>query len=650
MSNYQGSGIVYVGGSASALSSHYSYTGNGGLSVSGGYDVTYEFFDLTCESTEFSCIVKVPTTYKRCFTSRFFKPQVRNIFPGTLKAQGAYVAASTMCRQYPFIPVEPVSTQTPSMVVSVRSHHHYYHQGIGGIICGGKIPTATSETATGGMIIAGTGLIIGIVFNTGSGGSLIAGVSVANMIIAYTGADVGGGVVVGGLSVLGIQSFDEIGSGGIISGGVSIDTIIITTTGENGIITGGDCIDDVESGGSMYFQLSDTFTTGGVADPADNGPVRNLLAAYGSAYIEDGELKWEQKLGSDVNPSIMAWNNLEVGGNWAFPPEINIVIPSMHGGVDAAKIFFACQDNTFQDGYCLYIENAGQPVLRQIVAGVESDILLGNLVISNSGILYIDIQLDGGTVYCEMSNDGTSPDYSIIYETPITNAQDWRVIGLGLYGSAADGATTCDSIAVGNNNWLLLDTFYQPSDPGASIEDYNADSGQSRTLIAGDIVYSANGIGATWANDGSSTEPAIFSYGSVAYSITMTVRLKNLTAGDAYIYFNCDATFENGWYIQVNSSDVTIWRLDAGVPTQMEGNTWTGNDNQAPEARLVIETIGGNILVNGLGFDGGSLDDEYITLGVNMGGFYETQDVIGIGMDNAGLAGADDQIFYFRVN
>lgn len=106
MTNYQGSGTVSVGGSAVVTSSSYYATGSGSLSLSGTASFSYTFNDLTCDETQFPCVVKIPNKYRKCFNLGFFKPEPTRLVPSTLKADGAFVAVSTICQQYPFTPLE----------------------------------------------------------------------------------------------------------------------------------------------------------------------------------------------------------------------------------------------------------------------------------------------------------------------------------------------------------------------------------------------------------------------------------------------------------------------------------------------------------------------------------------------------------------
>lgn len=94
-----------LGGEAVCLPDRYAYTGIGTVIVGGAGSFDYLVNDSACVPPGFTCKILIPNLHKECFSSRYYRPAPNRLVPKTLRAKGAFLAASTQCRQYPYLPV-----------------------------------------------------------------------------------------------------------------------------------------------------------------------------------------------------------------------------------------------------------------------------------------------------------------------------------------------------------------------------------------------------------------------------------------------------------------------------------------------------------------------------------------------------------------
>lgn len=398
--------------------------------------------------------------------------------------------------------------------------------------------------------------------------------------------------------------------------------------------TGG--ISEAPPGGDpgIFTEILDTFTTGTITGTSDNGAQRNLISSLGNATITGGQLVWQQKAGLDTNPSLLTWEIQQIGGTIDSYKQVDTHFPTIGQGY---RVYFACSDITFQNGWVLDYVPFNKPVLYRIDSGVETTIANCDAILFGAAQHFVNIKITGSNIYIEVNEDGST--YSRLYECPMEG-------GIGLigqhYGVALKGTGTgsaCEIFETSNNTFFVVDTFYNLVNPGDLITDYNTNNNFDRVPIAGEVRYDASGIGAVWADDGFATSPAIVSYGALDPSASAIIALvKELTPSPIYLYLNCDATFENGWAVKVDSLGVYIVRIDAGVESTQATGLFVGSDDTAPAARLTISNIGGNINVDAIGMDGLEPDGDTATVTHNMGGMYDTQDIYGFGL-TSGAAG-----------
>lgn len=410
-----------------------------------------------------------------------------------------------------------------------------------------------------------------------------------------------------------------------------------------GVLVAGTGIDSV-SGGGPFTQLIDTFTSGGVSDPSDSGPVRNLLGGpYGSAFIEDGILKWEQLGGLDITPSVMTWNDLLIGGSLSSQVSITVIFAQFGDGF-GGRIYFCCDNTSLQNGYVLNVPSDDVANLNHISSGAETAVTTSSTPLEGGTPtnVVVTINIDGGVIYAEIVDD-VNPTPSVVYEFSLGAEYAYQTFAIGINGTNSSNAAWLDSVQIASNLYILLDTFTSPGTPGDQLSDYTTDDGHTRTVTDGSIVYSTDtGIGAMCTVN--SADFAKLSYGNIGTSFDMLVRLQLLTV-PARIYFNGDSdSFANGWCVEVTNSYVKTIRIDSGVDTVIASDTWTLT---TAEARLSISTIGASINVSALGFNGNTLEGTSINLSDSMGGFYDSQGYIGLGFKESP---DHSQCFYFRIN
>jgi hypothetical protein len=100
---YNTIGPVVIGGGATITKSFYSYESDGGLIVSGASDFRLAFFDRTCLTGDFECIVN--NAYQDCADVQFFYAGCELLDKDVCRpSSGAFLAAITACRQKFILP------------------------------------------------------------------------------------------------------------------------------------------------------------------------------------------------------------------------------------------------------------------------------------------------------------------------------------------------------------------------------------------------------------------------------------------------------------------------------------------------------------------------------------------------------------------
>lgn len=160
---------------------------------------------------------------------------------------------------------------------------------------------------------------------------------------------------------------------------------------------------------------------------------------------------------------------------------------------------------------------------------------------------------------------------------------------------------------------IFLDIFAGGS-AGETLAGSFAATGNHTFIETGAAVFNTDdGVGAEWANDGSDTFESTVFFDAVADKFRCTLPscfVKGFVLPFS-VYFNYDRNTLDGWKLEVFSGKYSLYRLDAGTPTEVATFTGSHPGTEYPDDNMYIDFLVDRNFISGVfsSSQGRSVDD-----------------------------------------